>query len=172
MKGVVVNMVKIRIEEHPDFKILGQKKWIFGTDTHLFENFWKQSHENGLINRLKEIRHNNLGPVTNSMILGISCVEEDPTNRNFNFYIATEKDQEVFDENLDEYTVPASKWAIFESIGDMPKALLEAEIYAFNEWLPNSNYIHANAPELEVYPPSDNESGFSIVEFWLPIKNK
>jgi AraC family transcriptional regulator len=165
-------MIKIRIEEKPTFKILGKKTWIFGTDTHLFANFWKQSHENGLINRLKEIRQNQLGPVTKSMIFGISCVEKDPTNRNFDFYIATENDQEIEDKNLEEYTVPATKWAIFESTGDMPKALLDAEIFAFKDWLPNSNFIHANAPELEVYPPSNNENGLSTVEFWLPIKNK
>ncbi len=47
----------------------------------------------------------------------------------------------------------------------MPEALIDAEMYAFTQWLPASAYRHANAPELEVYPARDGNP----VEFWLPI---
>ena len=44
-------------------------------------------------------------------------------------------------------------------------SLVSAEMYAFMEWLPKSGYIHAFAPELEVYLANEKDS----VEFWLPI---
>lgn len=166
-------MIKLRIEEKPEFAVVGKKIWISGTnDTPLFEEFWKNSHENGLISNLKQIRGNKLGSITNSMVLGISCVEKDPSNRSFYFYIATESDENHIGSDLEEYIVPASKWAIFENKGEMPQALIDSEMYAFSEWLPNSNYVHANAPELEVYPPNANDEKSAISEFWLPIKEK
>jgi AraC family transcriptional regulator len=35
------------------------------------------------------------------------------------------------------------------------------------EWLPNSGYEHALAPEMEVYPSQGEE----YCEFWLPIRS-
>ncbi|MOA66659.1 Bacterial transcription activator, effector binding domain [compost metagenome] len=67
--------------------------------------------------------------------------------------------------------MPASEWVIFENYGETPNALIEAEMYAFQEWLPNSRYIHANAPEIEAYPLRKTDKGFSH-EFWLPIREK
>ena len=47
-------------------------------------------------------------------------------------------------------------------------SLIDAEMYAFMEWLPASQYKHDNAPELEVYPSHDNK----LVEFWIPVVDK
>ena len=47
--------------------------------------------------------------------------------------------------------------------------IVTAEKFAFMEWLPNSGYEHALAPEMEVYPASNGET---YQEFWLPIKKK
>lgn len=88
-------------------------------------------------------------------------------NRAFYFYIATEEvpKSDVEMKDVEEYTVPACTWAIFSNKGELPMSLVNAEMYAFMEWLPNSEYEHALAPELEVYPVEDN----NLVEFWLPI---
>ena len=68
---------------------------------------------------------------------------------------------------LESYTVPATTWAIFECHGKLPEAIVASEMYAFGEWLPSSGYVHALAPEMEVYPPRDG-----YCEFWLPIRKK
>jgi predicted transcriptional regulator YdeE len=40
-------------------------------------------------------------------------------------------------------------------------------------WLPASGFVHANAPEMEVYPPeSRDDSDGSYCEFRLPIVEK
>ena len=64
-------------------------------------------------------------------------------------------------------------WAVFECNGKVPEAIVKAEMYAFMEWLPNSKYVHAHAPEMEVYPPGiDGSSKDAYNEFWLPVSKK
>lgn len=152
-------MVKVRLENKPAFEVIGIKTWISKVED--FHNFWSKCHEDDTISTLKSLGNHN---VTGSLIFGVSRVENDPNNRDFFFYIATEY-AENDNKNFETFTIPASQWAIFECKGDVSNALFEAEMYAFKEWLPSSGYIHAKAPELEVYPVRDSQ----IVEFWLPI---
>lgn len=165
-------MVEVRIEKKPSFKIVGRKIWISGTDNELFGQFWENSEKNGLIENLKSLSKNKLDPILESNVFGVSCVEKDPNNRSFYFFIATESDICPEGMGLEEYEVLACEWAVFRNRGDIPGALVEAEMYAFMKWLPNSKYEHANAPEMELYPPyNDSENGI-LTEFWLPIRDK
>lgn len=165
-------MVEVRIEEKPAFRIIGRKTWISGTDNELFGQFWQKCRKEGLFDIFKAIRGKKPSLVTNSMMIGVSCVEKDPDNRSFDFYIAIESEKNIDAYDLEEYIVPASKWAIFKNCGKMPDSLVESEMYAFREWLPNSKYIHANVPEMEVYPPYTGSQESILNEFWLPIIEK
>lgn len=160
-------MVEVRIEDKPAFATLGRKVWISGQDNEQFGQFWAEAHRDGLIERLRALRENRPGPVTRSATFGISCVEKNPNDRAFDFFIAAEADASA-DAALEPYTVPAARWAIFSNHGELAAALVEAEMFAFLEWLPASPYRHAHAPELEVYPSHDG----TLVEFWLPITDK
>ncbi len=166
-------MIRVRIERKPGFRIIGRKIWISGTDgNEVFGQFWKESQENGLVKRLNEIRADKREAIIDNGVFGVSCVENDPSNRSFYFYIGAECDECPKDAGLEEYSVPACEWAVFENRGAMPDSLVESEMYAFSQWLPNSGYIHANAPEMEVYPWSDSSEEGTLSEFWLPIKEK
>lgn len=155
-------MVKVRLENKPAFDVTGIKTWISKVED--FHNFWSKCHEDDTISTLKSLNNHNIGELTQSLVFGVSRVENDPNNRDFYFYIVTEYAGND-NENFETFTIPASLWAIFESKGDVSNALFEAEMYAFKEWLPSSGYIHSKAPELEVYPLHDSQ----IIEFWLPI---
>lgn len=161
-----INMTEVRIEDKPAFLVAGQKIWISGQDNELFGNFWKESHENGLTDRLTALSGGKPGEITKSYVFGVSCVDKDPNNRAFDFYIAAEAPDNVYIDSLECREIPAAKWAIFSNKGDLPMSLVNAEMYAFMEWLPHSGFKHANAPEIEVYPASDS----SLVEFWMPIQ--
>ena len=165
-------MVKVRIEEKPIFRIIGRKTWISGTDNELFGEFWQKCGKEGLFRIFETINKNKPGLVTNSMVLGLSCVEKAPNNRSFYFYIAIESNEFLNGSDLEEYHVPACKWAIFENRGKMPNSLVESEMYAFKDWLPRSKFIHSSAPEIEVYPPCEGGEENIMTEFWLPIKEK
>jgi AraC family transcriptional regulator len=167
-------VINVRVEVKPAFQIIGRKTWISGTDDEAaFGRFWEQCKQNGLLNTLDTIRGGRTpGPLTNGIHLGLSCVEKDPSNRSFFFHIGIESGPDPAEHGLEEVRVPASKWAVFENQGPMPQALVAAEMYAFTEWLPNSGYIHASVPEMEVYPPCDAPQESTLVEFWLPIGEK
>jgi len=165
-------MISVRIERKPEFKIVGRKIWISGTDNELFGQFWQQCKDDGLLDTFREFHKDKPQPITNSISIGVSCVEKDPSNRSFYFYIGTEWDKCPQGLDLEEYVVPACQWAKFKNQGTLPDSLIEKVMDAFTQWLPNSSYVHANAPELEVYPPYNTSEEGTVSEFWLPIKEK
>ena len=166
-------MTRYRIVQRPAFQVVGKKTWISGQDNGLFGQFWEQCTAEGLFELFKQISGLQPGPQTRGVTLGVSCVEQDPAKREFYYLIAIEASQDCTDIGLERYQVPASQWAVFECHGKVPDSIVQAEMYAFMEWLPTSGYVHANAPEIEVYPPeSDGSSEDNYCEFWLPIREQ
>jgi AraC family transcriptional regulator len=164
--------MKSHLIERPAFDVIGKKIWISGQDNNLFSQFWAQCQKERLFELFEQLSRNQPGPQTKSSVLGISCVEKDPTDRAFHYMIAIEK-QEKRSEELEIYHVPASRWAVFACVGKIPEAIVKSEIHAFTEWLPSSEYEHAKVPEMEVYfPGNDGRSDESYCEFWLPITQK
>jgi AraC family transcriptional regulator len=155
-----------RIVERPAFEVVGRKVWITGPDNDLFGRFWTLCREDGFFEVIGEISGLRAGPQTNGAMLGISRVENDPTGRDFYYMIAVELPPDRAVHGLESYQVPAAQWAVFECRGEVPDSIVSAEMYAFMEWLPSSGFEHANAPEMEVYPPGSN----TYCEFWLPIR--
>ena len=163
-------MTQCRMIQRPAFQVVGKKTWISGQDNSLFGQFWEQCQAEGLFEVFKQISGLEPGPQTRGVTLGVSCVEQDPSKRDFYYWIGIESPRDCADLGLESHLVPASQWAVFECHGKVPDSIVQAEMYAFTEWLPASGYIHANAPELEVYPPeSDGSSEDNYCEFWLPI---
>lgn len=162
-------MINYRILERPAFEVIGRKTWIGEQDNEPFGRFWQECQSNGLLTVLGELRTGYSGPQTGGLTLGISQVEQDPAKREFYYMIAIEKPAgcppEAL-EGMETYRVPAGQWAVFECRGKVPESIVQAEMFAFMEWLPSSGYIHALAPEMEVYPNQGDE----YCEFWLPIQ--
>ncbi len=166
-------MIVHRILERPAFDVIGKKTWISGQDNSLFGSFWERCRAEGLFATFEQISGLRAGPQTGGVTMGISCVEQDPARREFYYWIAVEKPKGCTVTGLETYQVPASRWAVFECRGKVPDSIVRAEMYAFMEWLPSSEFVHANAPEMEVYPPgSDGHSDDNYCEFWLPVKSK
>ncbi len=166
-------MVNYRIVERPAFVVIGRKTWIGGTDDNeAFGRFWDQCRKDGIFNIFESLNGFQPGPQTQGITLGISQVEKDPAIRSFYYMIAIEKpiNCPTYD-GLEAYHVPAARWAVFECHGKLPGAIVQAEMFAFMEWLPASGFKHANAPEMEVYPKESNgQSEDNYCEFWLPIE--
>jgi AraC family transcriptional regulator len=159
-------MIEHRIVERPAFEVAGRKTWIGGQDNELFGRFWAQCREQGLFELFDRLNRHRAGPQTNGVVLGISRVEDDPSKREFYYMIAVEASSSDAEHDLETCRVPASQWAVFECRGKVPDSIVAAEMYAFVEWLPVSGFEHANAPEMEVYPPGSD----TYCEFWLPIR--
>jgi AraC family transcriptional regulator len=160
-------MINHRIVDRPSFAIIGRKTYISGPDNEQFGRFWIRARAEGLFDVFARLR-SGAGPQTGGVVLGVSRVEKDPANRAFDYMIAIEEPADGA-HDLERYDVPATRWAVFEARGKVPDSIVRAEIYAFSEWLPASGYVHALAPEMEVYLPGSDDSENSVCEFWLPI---
>jgi AraC family transcriptional regulator len=163
-------MVPYHIITRPAFTVLGWKTWIAGQDNSLFGAFWERCRAEGLFGHFAQIGAGQPGAQTGGVTLGISRVERDPARREFDYMIAVERPQGAPVDGFEEYLVPACTWAAFECRGRVPESIVRAEMFAFMEWLPQSGYVHALAPEMEVYLPGGS-SDEVVSEFWLPLSH-
>lgn len=162
IKGV--NAMNYQILKKEEMHIIGFKKW-FSTenDSQLSEipKMWDSVTE--LIKkRITELSNND----------GVVGLCADMYDGGFDYWIGCMSD-EVCPEDLDEITIPASLWAVFEVVGSMrplPNAMQDIWKRIYSEWLPNSGYEHAMLPEIEYYPSGDMMADDYKSEIWIPVK--
>jgi AraC family transcriptional regulator len=67
-------------------------------------------------------------------------------------------------------TIPAAKYAVFTQPGHI--TLMRPTIMSiWQDWLPGSGYMAAEAPLIEYYPPAfSGMTGYGGFEVWLPLK--
>jgi len=85
--------------------------------------------------------------------------------------IGAESDENI-STNLQTYTIPANKWAVFTVRGSLSGK--EHPIDAMwtritTEWFPTCGYKRAADYEIEVYPPGNTNSEDYTCEIWIPI---
>ncbi|QOR67146.1 AraC family transcriptional regulator [Cytobacillus suaedae] len=68
--------------------------------------------------------------------------------------------------------VPASTWAVFESIGPFPSTLQETWGRIYSEWFPSSNYQVTEGPEILSISTIDLTSPTVKSEIWIPVLKK
>lgn len=95
-------------------------------------------------------------------MLGVStCGEEENS-----YYIAVASSAPV-PEGMHEWMVPAATWAIFNGTGRLPEAMQNLQKRIVSEYLPDSGYEWAKAPDIEVYLNRPGEE--SRFQVWLPV---
>ena len=155
-----------RIEKKSAFKIVGVKEHYSMSVEECFANvplFWQRTQQSNVIPRLYTLM--NREP---QGVLGVSiCMD----GKDFDYYIAVATDRET-PHGLEEYIVPACTWAIFECVGAMPTAIQDLQKRIVSEWLPNSGYEYANAPDIEVYFEGNQFADDYKCEVWLPVEKK
>ncbi len=148
------------------FKIAGVKEHYLMNIEECFASvpmFWQRSAQSGVIPKLCAL----MGSEPKG-VLGVStCMN----GTDFDYYIAVAPGRET-PAGLVDYTVPECTWAIFECVGAMPGAIQELQKRIVGEWLPNSGYEYANAPDIEVYFEGDQQSDDYRCEVWLPVTKK
>lgn len=157
-----------RMEHHDAFRIVGPKLTCPWTPEKqegftLVPKFWGEHQQKGTIPVLCAIMNGR--PVG---VLGVS-VGDWQTAGSFEYYIAVSSDQTV-PEGMDEYEVPACTWAIFECKGPMPGSIQAMQQRIMTEWLPNSGYQYADAPDIEQYTEGDQSSEDYVCYIWLPVR--
>jgi AraC family transcriptional regulator len=65
--------------------------------------------------------------------------------------------------------IPSATWAVFSSVGPLPQSIVNVWARIFQEWFPSTDYKHADAPDLEIYPPGNPLAQDYKFEIWVPI---
>lgn len=154
--------MEYRIENKDTFRIIGVSKPLCHEIEKNFEvvpKMWQTATVDGTIPRLASMMNGE--PMG---LLGVSVCNEE----NWRYFIAVSSNHEI-DDTLQEYTVPASTWAIFSGTGS-GKSLQELEKRIVTEWLPTSGYEYGNAPDIEVYLNADPQN--AKYEVWIPVVKK
>ena len=119
--------------------------------------FWDRTQQSGVLERLLPLME---GPVRG--LLGV-CADGDPGR----YFIAVASQQPAGE--FEEFTVPASTWAVFSDVGNVA-SIQALELRIASEWLPTCGYTHTGGPELEVYRDTDSQNmRFSV---WIPVTPK
>lgn len=164
-----VSAMNYRIEKKEAFRIIGPRLTTTLTNNQALEDiprFWNSVETAGQIGQLVGLM--NAEP---KGVLGASIGDLLDGSDNFHYYIAVASDLPVPPE-MHEYKVPASTWAIFESIGPMPETIQTLQKRIYTEWLPNSGYEYAQAPDIEVYSDGDLTANDYQSWVWLPVVKK
>lgn len=154
--------MKYRIETKDAFRIIGISAPLhqeIEKNFSIVPNMWQNAASNGTIQKLAELMDSQ--PMG---LLGVSACN-DAEQWNYFIAVASTKETDV----LEEYTIPASTWAIFSGAGtNLSIQGLEQRIVT--EWLPTSGYEYANAPDIEVYINPDPQN--AQYEVWIPVTKK
>ena len=160
--------VNYRIESREEFKVMG--KSIITKDTEGENNtdiikFWQEIMSDGTLENLsKASRRNNEEDVCYGICF--PCVDN---KSEFRYVIAVPHTQD--NNGFETYTVPASRWAIFECVGPLPKTMQDMCHNIYSEWLPSVDYeINGSVPDVEMYTDGNSSEDDYLSEIWLPIK--
>ncbi len=151
-----------RIETKDAFRIIGVSAPL---DQEIENNFmvvpkmWQDAVENGTIQKLAGMM--DTPPMG---LLGVSACND---AEQWKYFIAVSSTKECAE--FEEYTIPASTWAIFPGEGTN-RSIQELEQRIITEWLPTSGYEYANAPDIEVYLNPDPQN--AKYEVWIPVTKK
>ena len=118
---------------------------------------WQEASVNGTIQKL--------AVMMDTPLMGLLGVSACNGEEQWKYFIAVSSTKASGE--FEEYTVPASTWAIFSGTGTN-RSIQELEQRIITEWLPTSGYEYANAPDIEVYLNPDPQN--AQYEVWIPVR--
>lgn len=158
IKGV--EEMNYRIEEKEAFRIVGISQPMHKEVEKNFEivpQMWGKAAADGTIPKLAAMMDRQ--PMG---LLGVSACND---REEWKYFIAVSSSLPAT-EDLEEYEVPASTWAIFSGSGTN-LSIQELEQRIVTEWLPTSGYEYADKPDIEVYlNPAPKNAQYEV---WIPI---
>lgn len=164
------NEMNYRIEEKAAFRIVGIMKrvpLIYEGVNPEIAAMW-QSLDDSTINTLKEL--SNVEP-TVLLSASTNFSEGRLNGGELDHYIGTATTRD-HPENLARLEVPASTWAVFESVGPFPETLQNIWGRIYSEWFPSSGYEQVLGPEILWNENKDIDSPTFRSEIWIPVSKK
>jgi AraC family transcriptional regulator len=162
------NEMNYRIVEKEAFHIVGMMKRvaiIFNGVNPEIAAMW-QSLEKETITTLKSLSNvEPMGIISASTNFSEGRMEE---KGELDHYIGVAT-TEAAPDHLTKLEVPASTWAVFESVGPFPGTLQNVWGRIYSEWFPSSNYEQIEGPEILWNESKDVSSPNFKSEIWIPV---
>lgn len=160
-----------RIEEKEAFRIVGIQKRvpiIFNGTNPEITSMWKSLTEEKII-QLKNLSNvKPLGLIQASANFSEGRMEE---KGELDHYIGVATTNDCLD-TFTKLEVPASTWAVFESVGPFPATLQSTWGRIYSEWFPSSNYEQSEGPEILWMENFEISSPTFKSEIWIPVRKK
>ena len=154
----------LRIETLQEFKITGLLT-LFRNALHAdfdgmtkIPQVWEKLHE----------RENEIENISPGFAYGVMMGEENGLTK----YVAgfSTKPDFATPKDMVDILIPEGLWAIFTHHGSL-ETLQDSNVYAYEEWLPKSEYEMRMSPHIEFYSPkSEGPEAEMEMEFWIPIQ--
>ena len=158
-------LMDYKIERKKAFKVIANEKtFAYENAKKVIPDFWKEHYQTG---KGKVVRG----------VYGIN-IDKQMGQENFDYLIADPYQEQVIPEGFVLETIPEFEWAIFPCVGAMPRALQDANVKIFTEWLPAlKDYEFAAGYCVEYYDdPTKYLKGTLdenyYCEIWIPIKKR
>ncbi len=168
-----------KIIEEPAFEVVGKSKKFTtegGENFIKIPKFWEEFIQNKDLEILDRLADGKAGPVTRACSLGVCKMtkgnKETLLLEEFIYVIGIEKPDKEVPSDFEVFRIPAATWAVFDSIGPMPKAIQDVTMRIFREWFPSTGYEHDDKPELEVYFMGDTKAEDYHCQVWIPVVKK
>jgi AraC family transcriptional regulator len=159
-----------RIEEKPGFRIVGITKrvpLIYEGVNPEIASMWESLNDD-MISTLKAL--SNVEPM-GLLSASTNFSEGRLDGGELDHYIGVATTRE-HPENLIRLEVPASTWAVFESIGPFPETLQNIWGRIYSEWFPSSSYEQVAGPEILWNESKDVSSPTFRSEIWIPVSKR
>lgn len=156
-----------KIVEQEAFLVVGKALKVSNKDGENLKKiprFWMECNQDGVSQKLCD-------DFQAQEILGI-CMDIEHEKEQFTYMIAVKGGETYTGKEYTVRKISASTWAVFTSVGSIPDAIQKVWEYIFQDWFPATGYEHADAPELEVYPPGYLSAADYQCEVWIPIIKK
>ena len=164
------NHMNYQIEQWPAFKVMGiSHKVKTSTAFQVIPKIWENAWKDGTMQRFIE----NFPDYRPAGFLGITAGGQWGDSEEMSYIIAVTSHVDVQEckhipvlEGMQEFSYPASTWAIFEANGELPDATQNVYKQFYTEWLPNSGYELADMPVIECYMQESRQ------EVWIAVIKK
>jgi AraC family transcriptional regulator len=156
-----------RFVESAGFDIVGKEIRVSmkdGENFRVIPEFWQRSVGDGTVGTLCGL------PGGDGTILGV-CADFDTGMNEFTYAIAT-KSTAAPPDGFVGRAIPAATWAVFEAAGALPDSIQNVWKTIMSEFFEVGEYVHAPAPDLEVYPPGNPMASDYRCEVWVPVVRK
>ncbi|EGW38758.1 AraC family transcriptional regulator [Desulfosporosinus sp. OT] len=155
-----------KVVDKGSFRVVGKQRRITLVDGENFiqvPEFWNECIKDGSYQWIS----------SKAGKLGVLGVAMDFSENGFNYLIGVEEIKDTLPIGYISATIPASTYAVFESVGALPTAIKDIIQRIYTEWFPATGYQHdCYAPTLEVYPKGDMHSPDYRCEVWVPVKKQ